>query len=250
MRNILNITTEYTYRMDLIPGFLQGLTRVMISYPFDYIRTHIQTQKYETFKDIIKQNKLIKIRDVYRGCHIPLITVPTDRALQFYIFENLKKSYTTLVSSIATSLFSMIYSVPSNYLSTLVITNNKSDVFKNFLKSKNYYKGLMPELFKNFLGTFVYTSSYGLLRDIVPTEKHNYFLFGVCSSISSWMVIYPLDTFRVIRQTSNNDYRTILKTNSIKNYYKGLSLVLMRSVPSAGMGMFVYEKSRNLLQLA
>ena len=233
--------------MDLIPGFLQGVTRVIISYPFDYIRTHAQTQKYESFQDIIKKNKLIKLRDVYRGCHIPLITVPLDRALQFYIFERLKKSYTTVVSSTAASLFSMIYSVPSNYLSTLVITNNNKTVFRDFLTSKRYYKGLYPELVKNFLGAFAYTSTYGLLRDNIPLEKHNYFLFGVCSSISSWLVIYPLDTLRVLRQTSNYDYITIMKKNPIKNLYKGLSIVLLRSVPSAGCGMFVYERSRQLL---
>ena len=37
--------------MDLIPGFLQGITRVLISQPFDNVRLHLQTNKVETIRD-------------------------------------------------------------------------------------------------------------------------------------------------------------------------------------------------------
>jgi hypothetical protein len=50
-----------------------------------------------------------------------------------------------------------------------------------------------------------------------------------------------------MKQSSIKDYKTILKTTSLKNMYAGFSIILMRSVPSAGCGMVVYEKSKELL---
>jgi hypothetical protein len=74
--------------MEFIPGFLQGLTRVIISYPFDYIRTNIQTQEYKNIFSYLYQKKLT-VKDAYRGCSIQLLSVPIDRSIQFYLFEKI-----------------------------------------------------------------------------------------------------------------------------------------------------------------
>jgi hypothetical protein len=235
--------------MEFIPGFLQGLTRVIISYPFDYIRTNIQTQEYKNIFSYLYQKKLT-VKDAYRGCSIQLLSVPIDRSIQFYLFEKISKNNPIFIASISSSIISSIYSVPINFLTTQVITNHSSLSFKNiqqFLKNKTHYTGFMPDLSKSLIGSILYTSSYGYLRELIDKERHNYFIFGIIASISSWIVIYPLDTLRVIKQTTNYSYKDIIKITTFKQYYSGFSIILMRSVPSAGAGMLVYENSRKLL---
>ena len=235
--------------MDLIPGFLQGITRVLISYPFDYIRTNIQTQEYKNIISYIYQKKLT-VKDAYRGCTIQLVSIPIDRSIQFYLFEKISKNNPIYIASISSSILSSIYSVPMNFLTTQVITGHSALSFKNiqqFLKNKNQYTGFTADLSKSLIGSILYTSSYGYLRKLIDKERHNYFIFGIIASISSWSVIYPLDTLRVIKQTTNYSYKEIIKMTTFKQYYSGFSIILMRSVPSAGAGMFVYEKSKQFL---
>jgi hypothetical protein len=237
--------------MELIPGFLQGVTRVLISYPFDYVRTNLQTKNVQStgLFNYVKNHNL-SLRDAYRGCSIMLVSVPIDRSIQFLLFERFLKNHSVFTSSIVSSLISSVYSVPMNFMSTLIITQHKSftkESLWKFVNDKKYYTGYGADLGKSFAGSVLYTSIYGSLRQSIPKEQHNYFVFGVASSIGSWCFIYPLDTIRVLKQTSQLSYLDILKTTPIHKFYSGFSIILMRSIPSAGFGMLVYEKSRQLL---
>lgn len=232
--------------LDLIPGFIQGIVRVLVSYPFDYIRTNIQTQQYQSITEFLKINN-IKMRNLYKGLSVPLLTVPLDRAIQFCIFERCRNySYTNSQSSLIATLISSIYSIPINYLQTQIMTN------KNKIGKINYkelsYKGFYSDISRNFLSSFLYLSIYGELRNRIPEEKHNYFIFGVITSSLMWGCVYPLDTIRVLKQTAEKSYIEIIKSTLIKNYYRGLPIVILRSVPSSGLGMVSYEYSRKIIK--
>jgi len=228
--------------IDLIPGFIQGIIRVIISYPFDNIRTNIQTQKYSSIADFYKNMNLSKL---YRGCYIPLITIPIDRSIQFYIFEECnKRNFTTIRSSFTATLLTSIYSVPVNYLQTKIMTNINTNI--NIIKTLSY-KGFYSDLSRSFISSFLYLTIYGKLRDNIPKEKHNYFIFGITSSTLMWSIVYPLDTIRVLKQTSDTTYNNIIKTTSIRNYYRGFPIVILRSIPSSGFGMMSYEYTRNII---
>jgi hypothetical protein len=234
--------------MELLPGFAQGLTRVLISYPFDYVRTNMQTQRYSSLNDFFSRTNL-SLRGAYRGCTLPLVTVPIDRSVHFLIFERLKKDHGVFVSSLASSLISCIYSVPVTLLNTLIITRNTQTI-KEFLQSRDYYKGLYPDIAKNYTGTVLYGTIYGSLRTYIPKDQHNYFLFGVISGIGSWSVIYPLDTLRVLKQIDTRSYYEIIRSTSVRHFYSGFPLILLRTIPSAGFGMMVYEFTRKQLNIA
>lgn len=228
--------------MDLLPGFLQGLTRVVISYPFDYIRTNIQTQNHLSIQTYIKLNN-ITFKNAYRGCSLQLVSVPIERSIQFFLFEHFLKNYSVFESSIISSLMSSIYSVPVNLLTTKIVTKNCSltyDSIYKFVINKKYYTGYVADFSKTFYGAVIYTTLYGNLRQHINKNNHNYFLFGVISGIGCWCCIYPFDTLRVIKQTSNKSYTDIIKNISFIKLYVGFSLVLARSIPSAGCGMYVY----------
>lgn len=229
--------------LSLIPGFIQGVVRVLISYPFDYIRTNLQTQQYTSIRDFYKRNDMT-IPKLYRGLHIPLLTVPIDRSIQFYIFEwcNNKK-YTSIQSSLIATSISSIYSIPVNYLQTIVMANNTKISLKTIS-----YKGFYSDLSRAFLSSFFYLSIYGKLRESIPKEKHNYFLFGIAASTGMWSLVYPIDTIRVLKQTSDLSYLDIIKNNAnVVKLYRGYPLVVLRSMPSSGFGMMAYEYSKSLI---
>ena len=57
-----------------------------------------------------------------------------------------------------------------------------------------------------------------------------------------WTILYPLDTIKANKFIFKKSYFDIIKFNSLRNMYKGISMVYLRAFPSAGLGMFVYEK--------
>jgi hypothetical protein len=236
--------------MDLIPGFIQGIVRVLVSYPFDYIRTNIQSQQYRSGLEFIKRVKLSPLK-AYNGVSIPLCTVPFDRAINFYIFEECKKKeISSIFSSIISASLCSFYFVPLNFFSTKLVLTNSSvkNTFNNFkqLNSLQFYKGFTPDIIRNMSGSILFMSCYGTLRDNTPIENHNYMLFGVCSSIFSWIFTYPLDTLRILKQNGSESYINLIR-NNYKYSYKGFSYILMRSVPSAGAGMSAYEYTKKHL---
>jgi hypothetical protein len=239
--------------MELIPGFIQGIVRVLVSYPFDYIRTNIQSNQYKSANEFIKSVNLSP-RKIYNGVSVPLCTVPIDRALNFYIFEECKKrQLSSIYSSLVSTSLCSIYFVPLNYFSTKVVLSNTSvrDVWSSFkhLKKTQFFRGFIPDITRNFLGSMLFMTTYGTLRDKIHKDNHNYVLFGVVSSVNSWIFTYPLDTIRILKQKGNETYPQLIMGN-YKNLYKGFSYILMRSMPSAGIGMFAYEYTKQALRLS
>ena len=63
-----------------------------------------------------------------------------------------------------------------------------------------------------------------------------------------WSVVYPLDTIKTNKFIfKNKSYSQILKTFNITMLYKGISLVYLRALPSAGGGMYIYEQVKKII---
>ena len=74
----------YSIIMDFLPGFIQGLTRTLISYPFDYAKVQLQKDNYLNSKDFMKNYfKKHSPISLYRGCFLPLVIVSIDRSIQY-----------------------------------------------------------------------------------------------------------------------------------------------------------------------
>ena len=222
---------------NLIPGFFQGITRVCISYPFDYIRLNLQTNKDNSIKNSFKKN----YKQLYRGLFFPLLSVPIDRAITFYTYEKIKeKECSPFVASIIPSMISNIYMTPINLLNSNYIYHNKlnlKNIFKNNF-DKKIYSGFNIEVLRNSLSSFLFLYSYNYYDKYFD----NSFLNGTLSSITMWTILYPLDTIKANKFFFKKSYFDIIKFNSLRNMYKGISMVYLRAFPSAGLGMFVYEK--------
>ena len=222
-----------------LPGYLQGITRVCISYPFDYIRIFLQVDNKITIKNIIVNNK-----NLFKGLYIPLFFVPIDRAISLNFYEKFKReNYNTFLIALLPSIISSIYMTPINIINYNYIYNNNniSTIFKKFLNT-NTYRGNLIEMTRNIISGFLFLTSYNYLSK----HNQNHFINGSLSSIFMWSIIYPLDTIKTKKFVNNTSYENIFKKTQLLHYYRGLSLVLLRTIPSGGAGMFIYEKTKNI----
>lgn len=242
--------------LSLIPGFLQGTTRVTISYPFDYIRVYLQKNKYKTPLEFLKKNNY-NVKSLYRGIKYPLSIIPLDRAITFKLYEDFNKKYNPLYSSFIVSLITCIYNVPLQSINTNYILLNQNKKYFQFIKelttqykSSFVFKSYSVEYSRLVLGSTLYMGIYGNLRNITPNEKKYHMMNGITTNLITWTCLYPLDTIRVEHQSNNKKlFDTIknkYKTQGIRSFYKGISLVYIRTVPSAALGMLVYETARNI----
>jgi len=240
--------------MDFIPGLLQGITRVGISYPFDTVKVHMQKNRTNFF-DTLRSIKTRDAKIFYRGALTAFMVTPMDRSIQYYLAEKYNNKYNPFLISSTLSLISLIYNVPLQYICTNIVLHKQKINTINFLKIINYskvYNGISVECMRMFIGSSTYLGTYFYLRNEY-NKTNNLFIsscFGVLSNLISWSIIFPLDTIRTMKQTSNNNYLKIIsnyKYRDFKFLYNGIVSVYLRTFPSAFMGMFVYEYSKRLI---
>jgi hypothetical protein len=241
--------------MELLPGFIQGITRVLISYPFDTIKIHMQKNN----KNMIETCKLLYQLDkkiFYRCSYISFICVPFDRSIQYFFMEKYNKQYNPFIISFSISLFSIIYILPLQYITNNALLHKNNFKIYNFVKNieiKKIYNGLNIELSRNILATSIYSGSYFFLRN--NYNKNNNIIIssciGVFSNLLCWTIIYPLDTIKIYKQTTTLTYPNIisefLKKKNYLHIYRGILPVYIRTVPSAFFGMFAYEYTKKLI---
>jgi hypothetical protein len=225
---------------EYIPGYLQGITRVLISYPFDYIRIFLQINNKDNIKQIIKANNL------YKGVSIPLIIVPIDRAITFKLYETLKsKKFNNIECALYPSILSSIYMTPINNINYNYIYYKKNIylTIKNSV-SHNIYRGNIVELTRNISSSSLFLFNYNYISSI----NNNSFINGIFASSMMWVVVYPLDTIKTKKFIENKKYIDIFKHTKIIEYYRGINIVILKTIPSAGIGMFVYENTKKYLK--
>jgi hypothetical protein len=252
----------------LLPGYFQGITRVTISYPFDSIKVQLQKHNFSSILSVLKHSYHFDKKLLYRGSSLAYTIVPLDRAIQFYIVEKVKHKYNHFISGLGVGLITNIYNVPMQKITTNAVLMNKNDYkglfqFCSYLIKKqptflsgilSLYKGNSVEITRTTLGSGIFLGVYNTCKDI--NSKYNSSvlsgLYGIISSISSWIIIYPLDTIRVDKQTTNQTYSFIIKnrykTYGLFDFYKGITPVLLRSIPSSFCGMLVYDIVLNAIK--
>ena len=118
---------------DFIPGYFQGITRVIISYPFDYVRLFLQTNNLHSYKDFFNKHSLFSL---YRGVSLSLFAVPIDRAIQYRNYEYLNsKNINPFISGAICGMVSPIYMLPVNYITNNYILDYKKTSIVHFIKN-------------------------------------------------------------------------------------------------------------------
>ena len=217
---------------DFYNGLYSGLLSTIICNPFDVIRTNKQLS-----------NKInYDFKFLYRGIKISLITIPSFWSTYFSTYQILK-NYNNKYFSFLNGYIS------SNIASTLTcplwFIRQKTQVMSNF-NIFNFYKNNGIKVFYNsLLTTYLINSSFivqiPLYEFLKKKELNNLlndnlkiFSITAFSKTVASIIFYPLDTIRTQRRNFNNLnlIDIIHKLNSKPlNYYNGLSIYLLRSIP-------------------
>ena len=71
--------------VNLLPGLLQGITRVSISYPADVVKVQMQKNLHSTTAGTVKHILQTDIRKFYRGSSIAFVTIGLERSIKSMI---------------------------------------------------------------------------------------------------------------------------------------------------------------------
>ena len=240
---------------NLLPGLCQGLTRVTISYPFDVIKVNMQKNVFSSTKEAIMHICKNDPWRFYRGSTFSYFSVSLERSLQFYYMERLNKyNNSPFLNGFGLSLFSSIYNVPSQYLTTNIALNNigtlkyMANIFKNYT---NVYKGSGVEIIRSSINSTIFMGTYYTLRNNFGDATNVAPFYGAISGIMCWLITFPLDTIRTDYQSSDKNIKFLIqsrfKQSGVIGFYKGLTPVLIRTIPSSSIGMYVYEKVKKII---
>lgn len=243
-------------------GLFGGLTGILVSHPFDTIKTRIQSNKVTTINQAIKLGKL------YSGITPPLIGIMLEKSIVFGFYEKSKNyGLNNFWSGIIGGFMSTVIVTPVDRLKinfqNQELKLNNLHTIKNVFSPKNLYKGFTPTIFRETPGFGIYFSTYNYLSDNYNTT-HNIgktFCFGALSGLSAWIFIYPSDLIKTNYQSTHNNLslpQTIKKiwlTNNnsnspilaVKNFYKGFNLAILRAMPLHGGVFLGYELAKQFI---
>lgn len=200
-----------------LPGFTMGIVRASISHPFEILKLKSQMDIQSGF-----------YQNLHKGLHLSILSNSLERGIQFYFFDKFKKDNSLFYSSLLSSMISTSISLPynitllrKNILKTETLDINRSIILKS---------GSL-EYSRNILGSTIFLYCY---------DKLKYFNFPIyASSILSgttvWLITYPIDNIK------NQIIAKKTISYNIPLLYKGIQYPILRGIPSASIGMYVYE---------
>jgi len=201
---------------NFIPGFTMGMTRAIISHPFEMMKIKSQINQTEKF-----------YKNLFKGLHYSVLTNSLERGMQFGLYEKFKLNDGNLNSSIKASLISTSLTLPYNIvLLRTVIMQSTINIPK-----KIFYKSAFLEYSRNLSGSILFLLSYNYMKD----KDCPIVIRAPLSSCFVWSLTYPIDTYKNIL-ISNNCVNI-----NLKNLYKGIQYPFIRSIPSSIIGFYVYE---------
>ena len=203
---------------NIIPGFTMGITRAIISHPFEMLKIKSQLNITTLF-----------YKNLFKGIHYSIITNAVERGIQFGLFEKFKKNKeNNIISSIKWSIISTIISLPYNIILLRKVLLKSSII----IPKTNFYKSIGLEYCRNLSGSTIFLLSYNYLKDNeIPIIYR-----APISSCFVWSLTYPIDTYKNILISNNLDNKI-----NIARLYRGIQYPLIRSIPSSIIGFYVYE---------
>jgi hypothetical protein len=213
---------NFTEFKKFIPGFTMGIVRSIISHPFEMLKLKTQMGQHTNM-----------FKNLFSGIHLSVLSTSIERGIQFYYFDKFKKTHSTIVSSLYSSLISTSISLPYN---VVLLKKNilKSDC--NISKQTLIKSGSL-EYVRNFSGSTIFLYTY----DTFKQKDIPFQISGVLSSIIVWSLTYPIDNIK------NQIIANKKVVFSPLFLYRGIQYPIMRSFPSAITGLYVYENLNDYL---
>lgn len=222
-------------------GLYSGIISSIICNPLDVIRVHYQTDT--------KINNL-NFKLLFRGIKNSIITIPTFWSIYFPIYNILKTDYNFkyLGGYISGNIASTI-------TCPLFFIKQKNQLYDNFNVKEFYIKNGYKPFYNVLLSTYLANTS--LIIQIPLYEKLkleftkysnnntlNILFVTIISKTTASSITYPFDTIRSIKRENINlsNFEIVKKlSKNYKNFYKGFSIYLFRSLPYHISIFSIYE---------
>jgi len=219
-----------------LDGFVSGSVGILISHPFDTIKTYIQNNK------VVPKN----ISSLYKGLTPPLLGVGFEKAIVFGVYTNAYNylnlfntneiSKNTLAGGLA-GLSASLVVTPVERIKILLQNNTKITQ----INSKYLFRGFSATLTRETPGFAIYFNVYEGLKHKFYSETKipvwSSFLFGGTAGGLAWVFIYPQDCIKTRMQSSDTRktfvtaIRDVYREGGLKRFYKGFHFALMRAIP-------------------
>lgn len=219
--------------VDFYSGLGAGLISSFVCNPLDVIRVNKQTLNKIEYTP----------RFLSRGLFASSLTIPSFWSIYFYSYNKLKTHNT-------------FFSVLNGYIASNIATTitcplwfirQKHQTMNNFNTFKFYKNNGIKPFYNALISTYVINASFIIqmpvyeklktndkLKTIIVNDTGRIFLITSISKTIAACVFYPIDTIRAIKRDKFklSVYDIIKKLNkNPKQYYFGLGVYLLRSIP-------------------
>jgi len=208
---------------EILPGLGAGIVSTLICNPLDTIRINYQ------LGNKIKYNK----NYLYRGIGYGIIGIPTFWSIYFPMYKRLKSEVNTPVAAYIACCTASTFTTPFWVLRQAKQTNKKIN-----MSVSNLYRGIFPTYLINLSFT-VQMPLYEYMKSKVENTTFNVFVCAAFSKTIATCIFYPLDTIRArLRDGHIGIY---------SNYYRGMSIYILRSLPYHISVFCTYEYIKNVI---
>jgi len=231
--------TFNTFKM-LGIGSIIGISQSIIGYPFDTIKTQLQSGI--PFKSI----DFLNPRQLYKGIKYQLYISTINTSLIFYIFDKIySKTNSSILAGASAGIVSGLIINPLEIYKLRAQTQAHTQTYtfkKDIHNVISKTLGLKYTMSREILAFTTYFSVYTKLK-----ERDNAFstaINGGIAGCASWSIGYPMDTMKTFKQLNMNFINSTIKLNSIssiKLLYRGFSFCMFRAFLVNSINFTIYE---------
>lgn len=253
--------------LDFLAGCLGGCAGVVVGYPFDTVKVHLQTQDHrnplykgtlDCFRKIIAKES---IRGLYRGMSSPMAGVAAVNAIVFGVYGNVQRNtsdpnslYSHFLAGTAAGLAQSIICSPMELVKTrLQLQENlpkgafkykgPMECMRHIWKAEGFrgaFRGLGITAARDMPGFSSYFISYELMvRSIAQPSPFYILMAGGFAGTISWLLTFPIDVVKSRLQADGM---------SGKPKYNGIVDCLRKSHAEEGLGFLSRGLASTLLR--
>lgn len=212
---------------ELIHGFNAGIGQSIVGHPLDTFKTWRQ----------IGHTEKISVNGLLRGWMYPAFTNGLINGAGFRIYEGSKKSFDQNGAIIGGITAGCTMALMSGYFE-----------YKKIIKQLNIKISFPPAsivtlLMREIPACLFYFPVYDELRE----RKISVFMSGGIAGLTCWTSSYWADVLNT-HVMSGKTLTATIKTLKMKDYFRGMNIVLPRAFIVNAVGYFFYEQSKLLLK--
>ena len=252
-------------------GLIAGTTEVIITYPLDTIKTHMQINSniniFNTARNIVNKSGFIGL---YYGI-IPSITQVAGKAsIRFTLYEQIRhklkgdnsgisNSINLIAGLLSGAVEAIIWTSPTERIKILQQDSKKyiptKMMIANIIKTDGIhglYKGTVPTIYKQSLSVGSRFWLYNIIKDHFQKDggkinSYQTLFTGFIAGGLSTTFNHPFDVVKSHIQSNKNQGGTfvimkdIFKTNGIKGLFSGLTPRFYRVGLAQSITFLIYE---------